>query len=180
MNSHHKSTKEYVFTSFTCLSVYSPVENKRFSATCYPYLEIDPLNDYVEEDQPIDRANDLEEIVLGRHTEQKITKSRRLGQERLPPHLVIVYRVVRFDRDFRLGYTGSTDRIIRTFQLLYPAFDRLVDRIDLTHGYLRWARDNSSKSYHRRNQRITEPQFLLRMPTLMYLRLSNRSRIVMG
>lgn len=119
------------------VSMLSPVENKRFSASCYPYLEIDPLNDYVEEDQPIDRANDLEEVVLGRHTEQKITKSRRLGQERLPPHLVIVYRVVRFDRDFRLGYTGSANRIIRIFQLLYPIFDRLVDRIDLTHDCLR-------------------------------------------
>lgn len=151
------------------VSMLSSVENKRFSASCYPYLEIDPLNDYVEEDQPIDRANDLEEVVLGRHTKQKITKSRRLGKERLPPHLVIVYRVVRFDRDFRLGYTGSADRIIRTFQFLYPTFDRLVDRINLTHDYLRWVRDNSSKSYHRHNQRITEPQFLVRMPTLMYL-----------
>lgn len=48
-----------------------------------PQLEIDPSYDDVEEDQPIDRAHDLKEIVFGGYAAQKIAKDRLVGEEAL-------------------------------------------------------------------------------------------------
>ncbi|TGZ51322.1 Uncharacterized protein DBV15_06417 [Temnothorax longispinosus] len=48
-----------------------------------PQFEIDPSYDDVEEDQPIDRAHDFEEIVLRGYTVQEIAKNRLVGEEAL-------------------------------------------------------------------------------------------------
>lgn len=166
----------------------SPVQNEGFGASQYPGFVIDPFDDYIKEEQAIDRANDLEDVVLGGHTEQQVAKSRRLDQQSSPPYLVIENRIVRFDRDFRFGNLGPGDRrVMAAFQLPYPTVDRLENRMHLAHDYSRLQSDNSSKSYHRHSRRITESVWfiaaqrsLVRMPTLMYFRLSNRSTNVIG
>ena len=52
----------------------SPVQNKGLGTSQHPHLVIDPLDDHVKEDEAIDRADDLEDVALGRDVEQQTAK----------------------------------------------------------------------------------------------------------
>lgn len=41
--------------------------NEGLAASCHPHFPINPLDDHVKEDQPVDRANNVEYIILRRH-----------------------------------------------------------------------------------------------------------------
>ena len=56
----------------------SPIHREKPTAGHCPHFQIDPLNDDVEEDQTIDRANGVEEVALRGRAEQQAAKNWRV------------------------------------------------------------------------------------------------------
>lgn len=111
--------------------IISRICNVGVAAHENPQLEIDPSYDDVEEDQPIDRTHDLEDVVFGGYAAQKIAKDRLVGEEALAGSLGGFDLAIYDCFIFRYGTSPSNGLRIRV--TLNPFLDPAQDGAHLAH-----------------------------------------------